>query len=257
MSGSRPVLLVVAGSDSSGRSGLAVDLPVALEHGCRVRFAVTAVTAQTDERVLAVQATSQENLRAQLAAACSEEKPDAVKVGMLGGRDTVEALADAIEEYGLGKVVVDPVLTASSGGSLLDEEGERVLRECLIPRADLLTPNLEEAFRLTGMEAKVADDMPRVAEACLALGTEAVLLKGGHLEGEQCVDCFLRRDGEPILFSGKRVLGGPFRGTGCRLSSSLAARLARGESLEEATAGATGWLRSRLQEETRETVAEP
>lgn len=225
----RPAVLVIAGSDSSSGAGLARDLRVLAELRLDAVCAVTAVTAQSDERVHAVHHVPPEIVRAQITAA-RETRPVAVKIGMLRTRSTVEAVSEAL--CGLNvPIVLDPVLASSSGGTLLDEAGRLALHELLLGRVSLLTPNIPEAAVLTGLppartERKMADQ----ARLIQALGPEAVLLKGGHGSDEESVDLLLTADGLVARLAAPRW-DVSMRGTGCALSTGIAAHLAQGTSL--------------------------
>ncbi|MGH8261627.1 MAG: bifunctional hydroxymethylpyrimidine kinase/phosphomethylpyrimidine kinase, partial [Steroidobacteraceae bacterium] len=178
-----PVVLVIAGSDSSGGAGLARDVRTLADLGADALCAVTAVTAQSDRRVAAVHPVPPDIIRSQIEAAFETRAPDVVKIGMLVDRRTVEVVAAALESFALGSglIVLDPVLVSSSGGILLDDEGLAVLRERLLPRVTLLTPNVPEAAALLDEKpAASASALDAQAQRLLDLGPRAVLLKGGH-----------------------------------------------------------------------------
>jgi hydroxymethylpyrimidine/phosphomethylpyrimidine kinase len=231
-------LLSIAGSDSSGRAGLQADLETFAAHGAQGLSVVTAVTAQGAAGVSAVHAVPPDVVAAQLEAALAEGV-DAVKVGMLGTAAVVEVVARGLAGRGGLPVVVDPVLESSSGMSLLDLEGVARLRDRLLPLASLVTPNLPEASRLSGLA--VASDDERLAAALhLAALGPAVLLKGGHGDGELLVDLLVA--GEVVQRFAHARQPRVARGTGCRLASAVAARLGRGEPLPRAVGGAIEYL---------------
>jgi len=231
-------VLLIAGSDSSGGAGLVRDVRTLTRLRTAALCAVTAVTAQSDAGVAAVHHVPPEVVRAQIEAALSTRRVGAIKIGMLGTRATVLAVAASLPPRAAVPLVLDPVLASSSGGELLDREGQVALREVLLPRATLLTPNIPEAAALLGT-ASAADEevLLRQGERLLALGPRAVLLKGGHARGSLATDLLLTA-GEPVRrFPGARIAG-TRRGTGCALAAAIAAGLAAGLTLIEACAQA-------------------
>ena len=228
---SLPVALTIAGSDSGGGAGIAADLKTFAAHGVWGACAITAVTAQNTVGVRAVEVLSADIVRDQIAAVASDLGVAATKTGMLGGPDVVEAVADAVDRYGLHPLVVDPVAVATSGAALITADGLAALRRLLVPRADVVTPNLAEAAALAGWSNPPAtrDGMEEVGRAVLALGPTAVLVTGGHLRGPEAADLLLRRSAaEPVWLPGPRLDTRNTHGTGCVLSAALTARLARG-----------------------------
>jgi hydroxymethylpyrimidine/phosphomethylpyrimidine kinase len=230
----RPAVLLIAGSDSSAGAGLARDLGVLAQLGVDALCAVTAVTAQSDRRVAGVHHVPPDMVRAQIEAAFDKRAPDAIKIGMLGDCATVEAVASSLETRSNPPIVLDPVLSASCGGTLLDAEGLAALKARLLPQAAIVTPNVPEAAALLG-EGPANDDAALVAQArrILELGAQAVLLKGGHAGGEEAADWLVLRDGSAQRIASPRVRA-TLRGTGCALASAIACGLARGERLPEA-----------------------
>lgn len=227
-------VLVIAGTDSSGGAGLVRDVQVITEFGARASCVVTAVTAQTNGKVEAVCALSAELVKKQLRAALSSRDISAIKIGMLGNGPIVRAVLDELPDRSRIPIIVDPVLCSSSGAALLDAEGMQLLRDQLLPRCTLVTPNLIEAGALLAEHvAKGSDEQTRQAEALLRFGSEGVLLKGGHGTGGDSVDVLATRAGPPALFRAQR-LDVTMRGTGCALSSAIAALMASGEPIESA-----------------------
>lgn len=227
-------VLVVSGSDSSGGAGMQQDVRALQALGVQGRFVLTAVTAQGKAGVTAVQATSPDLLRAQIEAAVSLGPIAAIKIGMLGSAEVIEAVANALPD---APIILDPVLKASAGGLLLDPDGEQALRRLIWPRARLVTPNLPEAaYLLSAPEAQTPSAMRGQAAALLSLGAPAVLLKGGHLDGDWAAD-LLNEAGKLRWF---KVRKSPLsmRGTGCLLSTAIAAGLAQGKKLPLAIAQA-------------------
>ncbi len=226
-------VLVIAGSDSSGGAGIARDLQTLHAHQARGVFALTAVTAQTDARVLASHLVPAPVIRAQIEAAFESGAVAAVKIGMLGSREAVLTVAEALRQHPAIPVVLDPVLASSSGTPLLDEPGQRALHEVLLPLTDLLTPNIPEAALLLGAApAGTPQAMRGQAQSLQRLGPRAVLLKGGHGGGVDAIDILATQESVLVLTSER--LPGSCRGTGCALASSIAASLAAGMPLEAA-----------------------
>lgn len=227
-------VLVIAGSDTSGGAGLQRDLGVVERLGCRHASVVTALTAQTDNAVAEVFIPPPEIIAAQLAAAFSSGPIAAIKIGMLGNAPTLEAVADGLGVQTGAPLVLDPVLASSSGQILLDEPGRRALKIRLLPLCTLLTPNLEEAALLTDQPLAVsAPAIQDQANRLLAMGAKAVLIKGGHGTGEEATDWLVQANAKPLPLPAQR-LQAHMRGTGCALSSAIAARLAHGDTLEAA-----------------------
>lgn len=239
LSEAAPTVLVIAGSDSSGGAGLVRDLRTLRDMGVEASCAVTAVTAQSHSRVWAVHPVPAEVIRAQIRSALEACPVDAIKIGMLGTEAAVEAVAQSLPRDGRIPVVLDPVLRTSSGGVLLDEAGQRGMRERLFPLTTLLTPNIPEAAHLVGAAGAGAIDSPDTAtllewaNRLIGAGPQAVLIKGGHASGVEAADLLAGADGTRRWLSSPRLAGGA-RGTGCALASGVAAGLALGKSLEEA-----------------------
>lgn len=234
----RPAILVVAGSDSSGGAGLQADLRTCAAFNVHATSVITAVTAQTDNEVRAVHAVPAEVIAAQLDAAFDTRAIGAVKLGLLARAPTVTAVADSLRRRPSVPVVLDPVMIASSGGRLLDAEALAVLREQLLPKVDCLTPNLAEAAALLGGdEAGDEAAMQAQGRALLAVGPRAVLVKGGHAALPEAVDLLVSADGVK-RFASPWVRAGRARGTGCTLSTAIAAALAHGAPLAQAVAQA-------------------
>ena len=236
----RPLVLVVAGTDSSGGAGLLRDARTLERMGVDVACAVTIVTAQTDADVLSVHPVPPAQVRAQIATALAARSVGAIKIGMLGTQAIVEAVADALDAHcGTVPVVLDPVLYASSGAALLDMAGLAALRSRLFPLATLLTPNLPEAAYLArgGSFGSTVSSSPDTlvdwANALLAQGPHSVLLKGGHGEGPETSDVLVRPGLAPLWLTAER-LDARMRGTGCALASAIAGALASGADLVQA-----------------------
>jgi hydroxymethylpyrimidine/phosphomethylpyrimidine kinase len=218
-----PAVLSIAGSDSGGGAGIQADLKAFARVGVHGMTAVTAITAQNTVGVEAVQTISPRVIVAQVRAVAEDIGVDAVKIGMLGTVETVEAVVEALSYLGDAPVVIDPVMIAESGAELLDAEARVTLAEKLLPLAAVITPNIPEARALTGLgeEATQAE----LAEALVAVGARAAVVTGGH--SEAVVDVFY--DGDRVIeIAGERYPNGAAHGSGCTHSSSLAAFLALG-----------------------------
>ena len=234
---SAAVALTIAGSDSSGGAGIAADLKTFAALGVYGACAVTALTAQNTTGIVAIHEVPPAFVTAQIEAVFSDLDVGAVKIGMLANAAVIEAVAAALARRRARNVVLDPVLAATSGEKLLAPEATARLRE-LIARVRVVTPNLAEAAIL--LDAPVARDerqMQAQAQGLLGLGAQAVLLKGGHLDGEESVDVLVDAHGSE-RFAAPRIATRNTHGTGCTLSSAIAAGLAKGFSLREAVRGA-------------------
>ncbi|WP_296598454.1 bifunctional hydroxymethylpyrimidine kinase/phosphomethylpyrimidine kinase [Phenylobacterium sp.] len=233
-------VLIIAGSDSGGGAGIQADIKTVTALGGYAATAITAVTVQNTLGVTGVHPIPLEVVEAQARAVLSDIGADAIKTGMLGDAATVGLVARLLDEADV-PAVVDPVMVAKGGASLLAAEAVAVVREQLIPRAALLTPNAPEAEALTGLAVATTDDLRRAGEALLAAGAGAVLMKGGHVPGERVVDVLMTPAGE-TAFEGERIDSRHTHGTGCTLASACAAGLAQGLPLVEAVARAWDYV---------------
>lgn len=238
---SRPArVLIIAGSDSGGGAGLQADLKAVTMLGGFAATAVTAITVQNTLGVHGVHPLPLDLIEAQARAVLDDIGADAIKTGMLGSVEVVERVA-AILDTSAAPAVVDPVMVAKGGHPLLAEAAVTAVRDLMIPRAALLTPNAPEAEALTGLEVRDLDGQRRAGEALLALGARAVLMKGGHVPGDTVLDLLLTPTGETVL-EGPRVETRHTHGTGCTLASACAAGLAKGLPLEQAVAEAWAYV---------------
>lgn len=241
------VALTIAGSDSGGGAGIQADLKTFAALGTYGASVVTALTAQNTRGVQGVMDVPPDFVARQMDSVFSDLDVRAVKIGMLSNSHVIAAVADGLRRHAVARVVLDPVMVATSGDRLIADDAVARLRELLLPLADVLTPNLPEAAALLG-EAVAQDEAEMGAQArrLLALGPRAVLLKGGHADGPESVDLLVDRDGVRRL-AAARVATRNTHGTGCTLSSALAALLARGLPLHEAAGGAKAYLTAALQ----------
>jgi hydroxymethylpyrimidine kinase/phosphomethylpyrimidine kinase len=231
--GSIPRALTIAGSDSGGGAGIQADLKTFAALGVWGMSAVTSVTVQNTVGVTDVADVPPGVVAAQIRAVASDVGVDAAKTGMLSSAGIVEAVASEIERNAIPNLVVDPVFVSKHGDALLRDEAVEALRTRILPLAALVTPNLPEAEGLSGLAVRERDEMAAAAEAILALGPRAVLIKGGHLKGEDADDLLASADGMSWI-RGDRIDTPHTHGTGCTLSAAIAGLLARGWSLEPA-----------------------
>lgn len=228
-------VLSIAGSDPSGGAGIQADIKTITALGGYAATALTALTVQNTVAVSDVQVMDPFFVEAQVEAVVLDIGVDAIKIGMLAQSSLVEIVARTIEAHARHvPVVLDPVMVASSGGRLLDEAGRRLLARRLIPLSALVTPNLPEAEMLTGLTVTDEGGMHQAAEALLLMGAGAVLIKGGHLQGNDVVDLLRTADGAERRFESDRLQTRATHGTGCTLSSAIATGLAQGMTLESA-----------------------
>jgi hydroxymethylpyrimidine/phosphomethylpyrimidine kinase len=234
-------VLTIAGSDSSGGAGIQADLKTFAALNVYGTSAITAVTAQNTLGVIAVEPLMADFVTAQIEAIAGDIDLQATKTGMLATAAIVEAVTAAIDELDLPKVVVDPVLVATGGDPLLDEDGLQVMRAELLPRALVVTPNLPEAEVLSGYQIRSMEDIQEAARRIHDLGPTAVIIKGGHGQGNVVVDVLY--DGDRFLeFRTDRLPHAHVHGTGCAFASAVAAYLALGLSLEEAAERAQSYV---------------
>ena len=234
-----PNVLSIAGSDPSGGAGIQADLKTFAALGCYGMAAITALTAQNTQGVRGVFDVPDDFVHAQIEAIFDDVEVAAVKIGMLSQPDIIHRIADALEKYAPTYIVLDPVMMATSGDPLISSEAINTLKERLIPLADVITPNIPEAQKLS---RKVVLDMEEAACGLLGLGCQAVFLKGGHLKEMQARDVLAMRDGGVQEFSVPRIDTLNTHGTGCTLSSAIAAYLAKGENIPGACEKAKAYL---------------
>ncbi|SFG24752.1 bifunctional hydroxymethylpyrimidine kinase/phosphomethylpyrimidine kinase [Sulfitobacter dubius] len=237
--------LTIAGSDSGGGAGIQADLKTFSALGVYGASVLTAVTAQNTRAVTGVEMISPEMIRAQMAAVFDDLAIGAVKIGMLGDPETINAVADGLANS-RAPVVLDPVMVAKSGDALLSPEAVATLRDRMLPLAHVLTPNLPEAARLLGTQ-EATDEATMLAQgrALLSAGPGAVLMKGGHGKRETCVDLLIS-EADTLRLSAPRQQTANTHGTGCTLSAAIAAGLARGLPLPQAVEAAHSYLQSAI-----------
>lgn len=236
--------LTIAGSDSSGGAGIQADLKTMTVNGVYAMSVITALTAQNTQGVTGILDVSPEFINEQMDAVFIDIYPDAIKIGMVSSPEIVEAIARSLEKFQAKNIVLDPVMVATSGAKLLKEEAMDSLINRLIPLADVITPNIPEGEILSGMEIKSEDDMQKAAELIGDKYDCAVLLKGGHSIND--ANDLLYRDGKFRWFRSERIDNKNTHGTGCTLSSAIAANLSKGIDLDEAILKAKNYLTEAL-----------
>jgi hydroxymethylpyrimidine/phosphomethylpyrimidine kinase len=235
-------VLSIAGSDSGGGAGIQADLKTFAALGCYGMTAITAITAQNTCGVIGIHGIPPQMLKAQIDAVVQDIGVDAVKIGMLHSPEVVHVVAEAIRTYGLPHVVLDPVMIATSGDRLIAEETAGVLVRELFPLAEVITPNLDEAGWLLERPIDGLDALNDAAQALRRLGAPAALLKGGHLPGDWVVDVLAMPDGSCQQLPSQRISTHNGHGTGCTLSSAIAAHLALGAQLPQAVERARAYI---------------
>lgn len=241
--------LTIAGSDSGGGAGIQADLKTFQELDVYGMSVITAVTAQNTTGVQGVYSVPLEGIQEQLQSIAEDLRPDAIKTGMLFNSDTIEAVARFIEIYEMEHIVVDPVMIAKGGASLLQNEAVKALKEKLLPLATIVTPNIPEAEVLTGIKIETMNDRKQAAKLLHEMGAEAVMIKGGHdPESEEMID--LLYDGEKFhTFTSNRISTKNTHGTGCTFSAAITAQLAKGSSVVQAVQVAKDFIQAAIEDD--------
>lgn len=236
--------LTIAGSDSGGGAGIQADIKTMMAHHVYAMSAVTALTAQNTTGVTGIMEVTPSFLKEQLDCIFTDIRPDAVKTGMVSSSDLIRTIASSLKEYGAEKIVVDPVMVATSGARLIEESAVRTLEEELLPIASVITPNIPEAEVLSDLEIRDEDDMESAAEKIFKRFGCAVLLKGGHSLND--ANDLLFTGQSATWYRGKKIDNPNTHGTGCTLSSAIAANLAKGLTLSEAVRQAKVYISGAL-----------
>jgi hydroxymethylpyrimidine/phosphomethylpyrimidine kinase len=241
--------LTIAGSDSGGGAGIQADLKTFQELQAYGMSVITAVTAQNTTGVQGVYSIPTEGIKLQLQSIGDDLRPDAIKTGMLFNSETIETVADFIKSYALNKIIVDPVMIAKGGASLLQKESVEALKTQLLPLATMVIPNIPEAEVLTGMKIVTMNDRKEAANIIHSMGAEYVLIKGGHdQESEEMIDLLF--DGTQFhTFTSTRVQTKNTHGTGCTFSAAITAELAKGASILEAVYVAKAFIQAAIEED--------
>lgn len=233
-------VLTIAGSDSIGGAGIQADIKAISANGCYAMSVITSVTAQNTLGVNGIHDIPPEFVKKQLEAVFSDIRPDAVKIGMLSDTEIIKMVAEVLKSENAENVVVDTVMVSTSGHRLIAEDAVNALVEYIFPIADIITPNIPEAETLINKKISSVEDMKIAAEKISVMNCKNVLLKGGHLESES-VD-ILYNAGQVTMFSGERINNPNTHGTGCTLSSAIAANLALGYSMPESVKNAKEYV---------------
>lgn len=241
-----PVVLTIAGSDSSGGAGIQADIKTFSALGVFGASAITSVTAQNTEGIRSLQTISPQILQDQIEAVFDDMTVDAVKIGMLPDRKSVEIVAKAIHKYAPSNIVFDPVMISTSGRKLMDDSAIDTLVHELLSRITLITPNTDEAAFLSGYPIRAAQDMEQAAQKLFTMGCRAVLIKGGHLPGAEKTDILFVPGRTPLRLTASSIDSSNTHGTGCTLSSAIAAELALGKELSVAVQLAKEYITSSL-----------
>ena len=236
--------LTIAGSDSSGGAGIQADIKTMISNGVYAMSAITALTAQNTTGVTGIMEATPEFLAAQLDNIFTDIYPDAVKIGMVSSSALIETIAKKLRQYEAKNIVVDPVMVATSGAKLINDEAIEALKSQLLPMATVLTPNIPEAEVLSGMKIETADDMIKAAATIGEKYSCAVLCKGGHQLND--ANDLLWRKGDYKWFQGKRINNPNTHGTGCTLSSAIASNLAKGFDLDTSVERAKKYISGAL-----------
>jgi hydroxymethylpyrimidine/phosphomethylpyrimidine kinase len=241
-----PRLLVIAGSDSGGGAGIQADIKTATVLGAYAMTAVTGVTVQNTQGVHAVHPVPANIVRAQIVSVLEDIGADAIKIGMLGSSEIIQAVSQILITHGRDiPLVVDPVMEAKGGASLLEDEAANTLTVSLFPLASLITPNAPEAARLTGLPVETVADCAQVGQSLLATGAKAVLVKGGHLDGETVTDVLVSK-GSAQRLSAPRLQTSSTHGTGCTLATAIAVGLAQGVPLLDSIRRARAYVQEAI-----------
>ncbi len=241
-------VLTIAGSDSGGGAGIQADLKTVSAIGCYGLSVITALTAQNTRGVTGIHPVPPSFAAEQMAAVLSDIGADAVKIGMLYSAELIEVIAAELKRFEVARIVLDPVMVAQSGDKLLKEDAIQALKECLMPLADVVTPNIPEAEVLLDRRLKGGEDTRAAAKALAEYGSRSLLIKGGHLDDDSCTDwLYLVDEDRLVRFEAPRIASRNNHGTGCTLSSAIAAYRAKGFAIEEAVRQAKTYIQSAIQ----------
>lgn len=242
-----PTALTIAGSDSGGGAGIQADIKTFSALGVYGASVITSVTAQNTTGVRGIQAISPEILKGQLDAVFEDLTIDAVKIGMLHNKTAAALVVETIDRYAPTYIILDPVMISTSGNKLLQDDAIDIIVRELFHRSTLVTPNIDEAEYLSGIKIFSEKDMERAADKLLSLGCRAVLMKGGHLKGKDMTDILYVSGESPLRLSAETIETTNGHGTGCTLSSAIAAYLALGKQLPDAVSAAKDYITNAIQ----------
>ncbi|TVP51762.1 MAG: bifunctional hydroxymethylpyrimidine kinase/phosphomethylpyrimidine kinase [Mongoliibacter sp.] len=235
-------VLTIAGSDSSGGAGIQADLKTFSSFGCYGMSVITATTAQNTRGVKSVHAIPVQHIREQLETVLEDIVPKSIKIGMVNRPEVARTLADILKHLPDIPIVFDPVMVATSGDRLIEFDTIQILKDTLFPLCSLLTPNLDESSILSGMDINNEVSMEMAGRKIIEMGCKAVLVKGGHLKAETVKDLLIQKDEKIISFESEYIATKNLHGTGCTMSSAIAAELAKGQSLENSVKNAKVYI---------------
>ncbi|MEC7169285.1 MAG: bifunctional hydroxymethylpyrimidine kinase/phosphomethylpyrimidine kinase [Pseudomonadota bacterium] len=227
----RSKILIIAGSDSSGGAGIQADIKTVTALGSYAMTAVTAITSQNTTGVISVVPIKPKEIESQILFTSGDIKPDAIKIGMLHSPEVILAVIKSLKKINNKKIVLDPVMVAKGGAKLISEDAIKILKDQLIKKVDLITPNIPEAEVLTKIKIKNTKDMINAGKAFLDLGAKSVLVKGGHIRSKLVKDILFYKD-EVIIFKNRKIKTKNTHGTGCTLSSAIATFLSCGKPIK-------------------------
>ncbi len=226
-------ILIIAGSDSSGGAGIQADIKTVTALGGYAMTAITAITIQNTTGVKSVVSVHPREIKSQILFTCKDIKPDAIKIGMLHSKTVIQSVIDALNKIKVKKIILDPVMIAKGGFQLINNKAIKTLKEKLVQKVSLVTPNIPEAEVLTGLKIKDIKDMIKSAKVLIDYGAKNVLVKGGHINNKIMQDVFMSKK-EIIIFKNKKIKTKNTHGTGCTLSSAITTFLACGKNINKA-----------------------
>lgn len=243
-----PVVLSIAGSDSGGGAGIQADLKTISALGCFGTTAITALTVQNTLGVSGIHPIPVDFVKAQIKAVMDDLKPSAIKIGMVHSAELAIGIAETLSDHPNVPVIFDPVMVATSGVRLIANNTVETLKQHLFPITELVTPNLDEAAILAGMEIKTIGDMKEAAVQIIRYGCKAVLIKGGHLKGPDLLDVYLDKDGNERIFRSTAIDTVNTHGTGCSLSSAIASFIALGNDLNMSISNSKKYIQQAIEQ---------
>ena len=236
-------ILIIAGSDSSGGAGIQADIKTVTSLGCYAMTAITAITSQNTTGVLSILPVSAKNISQQIEFTSKDIKPDAIKIGMLHSTPVIRSVINSLKKISINKIILDPVMVAKGGAKLIDNRSIKILRNELIKKVSLITPNIPEAEILSGIQIKNTEDMILAAKLLIDMGAKNVLIKGGHNKSKFVIDIFVNKieimydiflsKNEILVFKNKKINTKNTHGTGCTLSSAIATYYSCGKTLKK------------------------
>ena len=240
-------VLTIAGSDSGGGAGIQADLKTFAAIGCYGMSVITALTAQNTRGVTAIHAVPPPFAVEQMTAVFTDIGADAVKIGMLYSAELIETVTETLTKYSARNIVLDPVMVAQSGDKLMQDDAIQAIKDHLMPVADVVTPNLPEAEVLLGQKIESLEDMQRAARSLAQFGSRSILIKGGHLDESKSTDLlYLTEEDRFVTLEAERVDSRNNHGTGCTLSSAIAAHMSRGSHIEDAVSKAKTFIQNAI-----------